>query len=153
MRWCVNTGSSDADGTCISAVVGGRRGTDLGASERRVAEPRQTCASKRARNTHVSSSGPGSARSQPPSPASASSYNTTTAPLLRRYTQLHPTPILHTYSYSYSYTTLQEYSRIETRRNYIYFLHSYHFLYTTYNMNSKTKKACLCCDLQCGFYA
>lgn len=45
---------------------------------RTVAEPRQTCASKWARNTQVSSSPePGSARSQPPSPASASSYNTT----------------------------------------------------------------------------
>jgi hypothetical protein len=55
----------------VHRLVGGRR-------ERGVS--RQTCASKWARNTHVSSSPePGSARSQPPSPASASSYNTTLA--------------------------------------------------------------------------
>lgn len=56
----------------------------MGRSLARVAEPRQTCASKWARNTHVSRSPlPGSAHSQPPSPAIASSYNTTSSPLLR----------------------------------------------------------------------
>lgn len=71
---------------------------------RSVAETRQTCASKWARNTHVSSSpAPGSARSQPPSPASASSYNNPTHSLSAS-ARSRTAPLLYTVHYTTRYT-------------------------------------------------